>query len=836
MKRLILTGSDISLDDVDACCHYLVPLTEIYAKKHSIDFEYVQVKNKPGGRHSEWVKIPLLHKFLTDYDEIMWIGPYATILNHDVNIFEFIKTAPESSWRRDTGILPIAYALVDKYAGAGRANSGIVMLDCKNKIAAKEFLNNWWNDLENKECEQKFPWDQSVWNDVWSKDIRKASQLRVSDVFSVSELEANQVFIHLIPTYKDIRLQEAKRHFARKAFRKEKRIGIFVRQQDYYSNGCGQNCIFIKQSYEAAGYEVDLLIERDPSKPDIVTVNAPYFYKDQAGIDYRTYELVIYGSFIPRQDISVQIRKAGVKIVMFHPMNSFDACHNEHFVYKERPSTLPLFEANFKTFADEVWVTANHAHTAHTYLETINMNAIPCKTMPLSWSPMFTYMNGKIHTYTPRTSQKLDVVIIEPYLSYCKNAWVPLVIAKQLHKTGKLNKVYLFNAPHTEHSKVMIAKLDLPVKFLPRMHINEIFEFFANPKNNDGNHVAFVSHQIHVPLNYAYYDIMNAGYPLIHNSQMLKDAGLGYHYDESIVEAISSIERSMTSHNIDTYLEHTRAYLKERDPYNETVINRFVQLAKAPKVQIVVVCANPVRKIYMEKQLQSLDLKYPVHFFDAYTPANSADYIKKDDKVPPTAQCCTRSHIAAIDWYVKRSDATYVLVLEDDATLLKDGFSDELDKVLAAWKRQPTIDFISIGYLPTTLCGSPISTKLHGLKKDGNLYWGLDTETSFTIWGAQAYVVMRKTAERMVEILHKSTGAEVLADVISLIDRRYDLSNKAASIQPDSLLATYFNQGIVYPLLVVESAEPSTIWNVSRTWDAHFELGPKKKSDYYIET
>jgi GR25 family glycosyltransferase involved in LPS biosynthesis len=237
----------------------------------------------------------------------------------------------------------------------------------------------------------------------------------------------------------------------------------------------------------------------------------------------------------------------------------------------------------------------------------------------------------------------------------------------------------------------------------------------------------------------------------------------------------------------------------------------------------------------MDKQLKSLDLKYPVHFFDAYTPANSTDYIKKGDIVVPNAQCCTRSHIAAIDWYVKQSNAPYVLVLEDDATLLRVGFSDELDKVLAAWKRQPTIDFISIGYLPNVVHGAPIRDKLHDFKKDGDLYWGIDT-LSYTIWGAQAYVVMRKTAERMVEVLHKSTGAEVLADAISYIDRGYQLSNKIATIQPDSLLATYFNQGIVYPLLVVESAGPSTIWGGSRSWDAHFELGPKKKSDYYIES
>jgi GR25 family glycosyltransferase involved in LPS biosynthesis len=833
MRRLILSGSDVPLDDTDACCHYLTPLKEIYARKYMIDFEYVQVKNKPDGRHNEWVKIPLLQKFIKDYDEILWMGACATILNHNVNVFEFIKNAPESAWRRDKDICPIAYALVN--SNTSHANSGIVLLDCRNKDAAKEFLNNWWNDLGNKECEQDSPWDQSVWNDVWAKDIKKASRLRISNICSSRELDANQVFINLDATFKDIRLAEAKRHFARKAFRKEKRIGIFVRQQNYYSNGCGQNCIFIKQSYEAAGYEVDLLIERDPSKPEVVAANIPYFYKDCAGIDYSKYQLIICGSFIPKQDVLTQIKAVGVKIAMFHPMNSFDACHNEHFVYKECTTTPPLFEANFKSFADEVWITENHKYAGHTYLEIINTNSIPCNIIPLSWSPLFTYMNGKIPMYTPRTSQKVDIVIIEPYLSYSKNAWMPLVIAKQLHKTGKLNKVYLFNAPNTESSKAMITSLDLPIKILPRMQINDIFNFFANPKNNEGNHVAFLSHQIHFPMNYAYYDIVNAGFPFIHNSHMLKNVGVGYYYDESISDAVSAIERSMTSHNIDTYLADAHVYFDKQSPYNETVVSRFVQLAQAPKVQIVVICANPARKIYMDKQLKSLDLKYPVHFFDAYTPANSTDYIKKGDIVVPNAQCCTRSHIAAIDWYVKQSNAPYVLVLEDDATLLRVGFSDELDKVLAAWKRQPTIDFISIGYLPNVVHGAPIRDKLHDFKKDGDLYWGIDT-LSYTIWGAQAYVVMRKTAERMVEVLHKSTGAEVLADAISYIDRGYQLSNKIATIQPDSLLATYFNQGIVYPLLVVESAGPSTIWGGSRSWDAHFELGPKKKSDYYIES
>jgi hypothetical protein len=88
---------------------------------------------------------------------------------------------------------------------------------------------------------------------------------------------------------------------------------------------------------------------------------------------------------------------------------------------------------------------------------------------------------------------------------------------------------------------------------------------------------------------------------------------------------------------------------------------------------------------------------------------------------------------------------------------------------------------------------------------------------------------------RMASILHKSTGAELQTGVDAHIALGYSLANKKATIQIDALLPIYFNQAIAYPLLVVESAAPSTIWDESRKWNSYYDRGHKKESDYYQE-
>jgi hypothetical protein len=89
--------------------------------------------------------------------------------------------------------------------------------------------------------------------------------------------------------------------------------------------------------------------------------------------------------------------------------------------------------------------------------------------------------------------------------------------------------------------------------------------------------VAVLSHNIQCPLNYAYYDVMNAGMPFVHNSSLLESAELGYAY-HTVDEAVSHLETVMTSHNADDYERKVRHELAKWDPYHETNVKLFESL------------------------------------------------------------------------------------------------------------------------------------------------------------------------------------------------------------------------------------------------------------------
>lgn len=571
-KRIIISASDKSLDAADEYVKYAVATTEAYAKKREIAFEYLEVKSKPRDRDYPWAKIPVIGKFVDAYDEILWMNPDAAIINFDVDVFDYLKTATQKDkavWPIADGAKPIAYAI----ATDSTVSTAVVLVDATDKMAARDFLNDWWNDLDNLQYEKQAPWSDHVWNTVWKKDAKKAAKVRVIQANLVQEFDKGQPFIHFATAYKGVRTAEAKKYFYRVLHNRKEKIGIYVRQANYYASGCGQNCIFIKQSLEALGYEVDLIVQYDPKKPPMVADHIPYIYKSSSGIKFKDYKFILFGSHIPNPDELKAIKDAEVRTAVFHPMNSLDMIHSENFIWT--PTGLPLFEATFQNYADEVWMTENHHYTAQRYTEILNENKIPVRIIPLSWSPLFstTTTLDDIRYQSRNPDNKIDVVIIEPNMSYAKNAWYPLVIAKRLHKEGKLNKVYLFNKPTSAAAKKMIAALDLPLRQLDRMPIYDIFKFFCKGANNDNNNVLFISHQLNVPNNYAYNDILASGYPFLHNSHILKEKGLGYYYaDSNLDDAVSQALHAIRVPTPDVALKN---YLAENDPYSQSVLARF---------------------------------------------------------------------------------------------------------------------------------------------------------------------------------------------------------------------------------------------------------------------
>jgi GR25 family glycosyltransferase involved in LPS biosynthesis len=582
MKRLILTADLFPRDgESESGNRYSTSLNQIYAHIHNTAYEFVQYKNALiEDRHYNWARIPLLQKYAKEYDEIVWLDPSVIIVDRNTDIFEYLKTAPESKWIRDKTASPILYTVVDKPTNDAHACSHIFLLDCRDKEAVKNFLNNWWNDLIDNKFFKTAPYQQYVWNYLWTKDPVKRSLIRVADITTLCE-EKGQVFLNVLPQYGAVQINILKKYYFKVLNIKNpcsKRIGIFMRFQNLYTNGAGQNCIFLKHAIESTGHCVDLIVTKVPAgASSFVAPEVKYEYLEFSKLNLGDYCLIIFASGIPQNHDIDKIKSAGVRHIIYTPANIFDAFHVDTFLNKgKEKASLPLLESEFHALADECWIPETHKHPTLEYLRTLNRNKIEIKTIPHLWSPLFTLINGELPIYKQRSSRKIDIVIIEPNMSYVKCGLAPLMISEKLNleKPELINKVYFYNSPDNDVAKGMIKSLKLSedgkIKFMPRMPINEILKFFAEPGKNNGNHVVFLAHQTYVPHNYAYYDVLASGFPLVHNSPPLFENGVGLYYTD--FENGAQMVESVLSLDISSYREKALKYLETYNPYNEAVV------------------------------------------------------------------------------------------------------------------------------------------------------------------------------------------------------------------------------------------------------------------------
>jgi hypothetical protein len=577
-KRLILSADHHSpYEGTDAPWSYCIPMTESYAKLIGVDFKFELIKDSIRGRHSAWSKIALLSKYVNMYDEIMWFDSDSTVVNHKVNVFDYIKAAPLS--KNDASNQPILYTMSDQ---TGEPCTNIFLLDCSNKQTALDLLEQWWANVPDKTYEITCPWDQSVWK-AWMSNGR-ASYIRIAVGTSKVDGHKDQVFAHIGTEHGIVRTYIAKKYFNRQLQPKHKRIGILVRQQNYYTNGCGQNCIFMMQSFESMGYWVDLLVDYESDKPDKVSDAIPYSYTKIADANFEDYEVIIFGSKLPSAHDNKRMKQAGVRRIVFNPTNVVDQLHNEHFLYKCRESTLPVQEMTYVDIADEVWIIDSHKDTTLTYMEVINKNKIPVRAVPHIWSPLFLKdKDGSISMNKPCSRKQLDIIIMEPNLGYCKSGWLPLVICEKLclEQPDLIHQVFLFGAPAHPTAVGMMESLQIwklkKLRIMGRIPITNIFSFFSNVEEHGDFMPVFLSNSINSPLNYAYFDALYAGFPLVHNSNSLKKKGLGYHYD-NVSEGANAVIKARDTFDLEESTSRSRKVLDERNPYDKNCVSEFSKI------------------------------------------------------------------------------------------------------------------------------------------------------------------------------------------------------------------------------------------------------------------
>jgi len=254
------------------------------------------------------------------------------------------------------------------------------------------------------------------------------------------------------------------------------------------------------------------------------------------------------------------------------------------------------------------------------------------------------------------------------------------------------------------------------------------------------------------------------------------------------------------------------------------IVKKSTEKVKIDDIVFYVISSNQDRLDFMKRQFIELDLHSNVVFFNAHTPKDSSEWIVKNDKYSSDKlQSCLRSHISAIkDFTDNYSEKRYVCVLEDDVSLLKDNLKQKLIEYLDKFNKNPDVEYLTVGYLPTTTSNAEYQKKYNFKtsylddeklslvnNKDG-IYYGFFNK-GFALWGAQAQIFPMETAKKIVHNFHKESAQEIYDTIKLFSDKNQLKQNKLIYLTPDSIFPVMFEQGIISPPLAIETDFGSSI-------------------------
>jgi len=227
----------------------------------------------------------------------------------------------------------------------------------------------------------------------------------------------------------------------------------------------------------------------------------------------------------------------GVRFVCFGVGHNYNAVA-ETLVFG-RDAGIYLTDPSLRV---ETWGLPQHGRSASPMMETLTRK--PVLDMPHLWSSFFLEKTireqqqaGHTFGFQPEkvgrsVNSGWRAAIFEPNMAVGKNCFIPMLVCEHAYRTEPecLDHMMVMNAqPMQNHQTFLRFALNLDItqnkkaSYEPRVLFASIM---AEHRMN-----CVVSHHIEWGQNYAYYDTLYGGYPLFHNSEYLRDAGVGIYYE-----------------------------------------------------------------------------------------------------------------------------------------------------------------------------------------------------------------------------------------------------------------------------------------------------------------
>jgi hypothetical protein len=366
--------------------------------------------------------------------------------------------------------------------------------------------------------------------------------------------------------------------------RTSKKLGIVIHAgAALFTNGITQNATFMYECFMKQGISCEFLCqEKAGTILEFYNLPIKWITEDRTLFDPTEYHTIIS---VTRQLTPVNktlFTSNGVYVISFICGNSYPE-DQQQFVYGRADKQTFLTES---AIGDEMWIIPSLAYSQEYYSLTTRK---PVYIVPHAWHPKLVKQqllewykkpeSSIVYNKSVHTGKKINILIMEPNLSTVKTSWIPILGAEKLHTLfpDLIDQVYVFCFPEHPHAYSMVSelKVDSKIRKFKRLPIGEILPHF----NSLESIPIVVCHQVLTTLNYAYYEMLHYGYPLVHNSPDLDKCG--YYYNaQNISECAQAILSAYRTHNanLEKYMKDGARYLERCDPYNADVGKTFMKM------------------------------------------------------------------------------------------------------------------------------------------------------------------------------------------------------------------------------------------------------------------
>jgi hypothetical protein len=324
---------------------------------------------------------------------------------------------------------------------------------------------------------------------------------------------------------------------------------VRIPDEQLWANGLFQNIYILYKLFETIGYEPYLLVDSMDNNKD-AKVHEMFRLLDFKTYIQAPFPVFAYLEFGMSCDPAIRkfFRNIGALVAKTYLGNILNIDTETITFYRN-----VNFSHHVAGETDEIWVSPHYDFHAE-YAGCINGICGKTRIAPYVWDPIF--IKDMKDTWTPTKDRAKKFAIMEPNISFQKNAFVSILALEAFYRKhpDRVQEAIVVNGqrmkdiPYFVNSVLPNLKIyaDGKLQLMPRAHM---FNFARVYKD-----AIILQHQVNNEYNYSFLEWLYMGFPVIHNHRRL--SAFGYSYEGNDFDAAAA----RIEHVIDYHEQNTEAY------------------------------------------------------------------------------------------------------------------------------------------------------------------------------------------------------------------------------------------------------------------------------------